>query len=250
MSIQVETIGHATLYCGDFAEVCEELLSVDSIITDPPYGAEAHTQQRRVMGKGVTRCRDLKNQPLPFPALLPEQRQYLCEYAAARCSGWLLAFCQAEAIGDWREAMEAADVKWRRAGAWVKPDSSPQLTGDRPAVGHEAIAIGWCGTGRSTWNGGGTRAVWTYGKHDSGSGHGGAPKEHPTQKPVALMDKLVSLFSDTGDTVLDPFMGSGTTGVSCAKLGRAFIGVEVEPKFFAIACKRIEAAYSQQRLFA
>ena len=70
---------------------------------------------------------------------------------------------------------------------------------------------------------------------------------HPTQKPIALMERIVG---KTKGTVLDPFMGSGTTGVACANLGRKFIGIEIEQKYFDIACERIEQAYKQQRLFA
>ena len=73
-------------------------------------------------------------------------------------------------------------------------------------------------------------------------------KEHPTQKPVALMRWCIEFFPLAG-TILDPFMGSGTTGVACAKLGRKFIGIEIEPKYFDIACKRIEEAYRQPDLF-
>ena len=69
---------------------------------------------------------------------------------------------------------------------------------------------------------------------------------HPTQKPVRLLEKLVK---KTKGLVVDPFMGSGTTGVACANLGRKFIGIEIEPKYFDIACERIEAAYAQGRLF-
>ena len=63
------------------------------------------------------------------------------------------------------------------------------------------------------------------------------------------MRELVMLFTNQGDTVLDPFLGSGTTGVACAKLGRSFIGIEMEEKYFDIACKRIEQAYKQSDLF-
>ena len=70
---------------------------------------------------------------------------------------------------------------------------------------------------------------------------------HPTTKPVALMERLVDRMA--GHTVLDPFMGSGTTGVACVKLGRQFIGIEIEPKYFDIACRRIEEAWKQPRLF-
>jgi len=71
---------------------------------------------------------------------------------------------------------------------------------------------------------------------------------HPTQKPIALMQWCLGFLPDA-NTILDPFMGSGTTGVACVKLGRKFIGIEIEPKYFDIACKRIEAAYAQPDMF-
>ena len=72
-------------------------------------------------------------------------------------------------------------------------------------------------------------------------------KNHPTQKPTPLMEWCIRLIG--AQSVLDPFMGSGTTGVACAKLGRKFIGIEIEPKYFDIACRRIEAAYKQPDMF-
>jgi DNA modification methylase len=72
---------------------------------------------------------------------------------------------------------------------------------------------------------------------------------HPTQKPVGLMVWCLEFFPKA-ETILDPFMGSGTTGVACIQLGRKFIGIEREPKYFDIACKRIEQAVSQGQLFA
>jgi DNA modification methylase len=74
-------------------------------------------------------------------------------------------------------------------------------------------------------------------------------RSHPNEKPVELLLDVVGTHSRSGSTVLDPFMGSGTTGVACAKLGRRFIGIELEPKYFDIACKRIDDAYRQPRLF-
>lgn len=73
-------------------------------------------------------------------------------------------------------------------------------------------------------------------------------KLHPTQKPIDVMRWCLSFIPDC-QTILDPFMGSGTTGVACAKLGRKFIGIELEPKYFDIACKRIEEAYKQPDMF-
>ena len=73
-------------------------------------------------------------------------------------------------------------------------------------------------------------------------------KEHPTQKPIRVMEWCLG-FVPSAAVTLDPFMGSGTTGVACANLGRKFIGIEIEPKYFDIACRRIEQAYKQPRLF-
>ncbi len=73
-------------------------------------------------------------------------------------------------------------------------------------------------------------------------------REHPTQKPVGVMEWCLTHIPDA-QTILDPFMGSGTTGVACAKLGRKFIGIEIEPKYFDIACKRIDEAYKQGDFF-
>lgn len=77
----------------------------------------------------------------------------------------------------------------------------------------------------------------------------GESRVHPTQKPIAVMEWCLRQTTHHGETILDPFMGSGTTGVACAKLGRKFIGIEIEPKYFDIACRRIEAAYRQPDLF-
>jgi DNA modification methylase len=73
--------------------------------------------------------------------------------------------------------------------------------------------------------------------------------EHPTQKPVRLMEWTLEQVKASG-TVLDPFMGSGTTGVACVRRGCSFIGIEREPSYFDIAVRRIEEAYKQPRLFA
>ena len=73
-------------------------------------------------------------------------------------------------------------------------------------------------------------------------------KQHPTQKPVALMRWCLEFLPDA-ETILDPFMGSGTTLVACAKMGRKGIGIELDPDYFDIACKRVEEAYAQPDLF-
>jgi site-specific DNA-methyltransferase (adenine-specific) len=247
-------IGNATLYLGDCRDILPTLPAVDAVITDPPYEEEAHGAGRRLLGRtdelADSRIREIEEAPLDFDAMDDELRAFMARWAATNCRGWMLAFCQAEAVATWRSAMELAGMKWRRAMVWVKPDSSPQLSGDRPAQGYESIAAAWCGEGRSEWNGGGKRGVFTYGKHDPGMGHGGGRNEHPTQKPAVLMKDLVSLFTLPGQTVLDMCMGSGTTGIACHDLGRPFIGIEKKPHHFATACRRIEDAQRQARMFA
>ena len=83
---------------------------------------------------------------------------------------------------------------------------------------------------------------WSSGRTPDGS------KQHPTQKPIALMEWCLG-FLPNAQTILDPFMGSGTTGVACVKLGRKFIGIELDPGYFDIAVKRIKAAYADGGLF-
>lgn len=235
-----EVIGDCTLYLGDCLEVMPTLGEFDAVVTDPPFEAQAHTAMRRTQSS----IKSGEKVALDFAPITEEARRFVPEWASGFCKGWLLAFCQVEAVSDWRYAMEAAGLRYKRGMAWVKPDSSPQFNGQMPAQGFECVAAAWCGVGASRWNGGGRRGVFTHntnGPHRQG--------EHPTEKPVALMGELVELFSDVRAKLLDPFMGSGTTGVACVQLGRKFTGIELDPKYFDIACKRIEEAYKQPRLF-
>ena len=87
------------------------------------------------------------------------------------------------------------------------------------------------------------RLTWTNYVNDKVS-------EHPCERPVRLYIWSIEQVPNTPQTILDPFMGSGTTGVACMNLGRKFIGIEIEPKYFDIACERIENAQRQERLFA
>ena len=244
VSVRVEHIGDATLYLGDCLEILPTLGKVDAVVTDPPFEAEAHTLQRRKLGRVAGDRQDALVDALPFSEMTEETRRTFAIQATSLCAGWAIVFCQAEAVQIWREALEAGGAKYRRAMVWVKPDGMPQFTGDRPGMGYESIVASWCGGGRSRWNGGGRHGVFTCNKND-----GTGPAPHPTTKPTRLMAELVSLFSDASQTILDPFMGSGTTGVACAKLGRRFIGIEIDPGYFDIACRRIDEAYRQRDLF-
>lgn len=239
-----EVIGNCELYLGDCLQVLPEIGNIDHCITDPPYEAEAHNKGRRLRGKQKNNKRTVEMSALEFEPITDELRKISSELIVQINWGWFLAFCQAEAVFNWRKAMEAAGAIWKRSAIWVKPDGTPQFTGDRPGMGYESIAISWCGEGRSKWNGGGKHGVFTYPNREDNF-----PKLHQTQKPISLMQELLHLFTNREETVLDPFMGSGTTGVACAKMGRKFMGIEIEPKYFDIACKRIDEAYKQPDMF-
>lgn len=237
--IREERIGNCRLILGDCLAVMPTLGPVDAVLTDPPY--EAVMQKRGVLSKqspsGHVRYRQLNF------AAIDETRQAVTQKVVAVCNGWFVAFCMAEGVRAWRDEIEAAGARYKRALVWVKPDAMPQFNGQGPSVGHEMMVSAWCGAGRSKWNGGGKPGTFIYNKNSPGGG------VHPTQKPITLISELVHLFSNHDETVLDPFMGSATTLVACAKLGRKGIGIELDPDYFDIACRRVEEAYRQPDLF-
>lgn len=230
MTTRVEHIGLATLYLGDCREIAPTLGEVDLVMTDPPYGAE-ETHATHLSGvtlKDGTPAR----QALGFPGI---GKAELCELATswlALAHRWVVFTCE------WKHAHALPNLV--RLGIWRKPDGAPQFTGDRPGTGWEAVAI--CHRdGRKRWNSGGKHAVWTIPK---GIGDG-----HPTQKPVALPAAWIADFAERGETILDPFMGSGSTGVAAVQMRHPFIGIEIDPRYFDIACRRIEQAQRQGDMF-
>lgn len=238
MTFREERIGNCRLILGDCREVMPGLGKVDAVVTDPPYEDEAHRATRRVTGKN----RGLVAGAFSFPSIA-EIRDGIARQMVAVSDGWVLAFCMAEGVAPWRDALESAQAKYKRAMVWIKPDAMPQFNGQCPAAGFEMIVSAWCGQGFARWNGGGRHGTFTHCKNSGGK------HLHETQKPLPLMLELVRLFSNDGDVVLDPFMGSGTTLVACAKLGRHGIGIEIDPGYFEIACRRVEQAYAQPDLF-
>jgi DNA modification methylase len=221
--------------------------SIDHVICDPAYETQAHTKARRALVDS-TQKRGARNtgkvrridQPLhiSFDAITESERTAVGLEAARIAKRWVIAFCQIEAVAAWKASFEAAGLEWVRGGVWRKPDGSPQFTGDRPGQGFESLAIAHQ-PGKKRWNGGGKHAVWTFPLEH---GHGnGERNEHPTQKPLALMLALVEDFTDPGDTILDPFCGSGTTGVAALRLGRRFIGIEKDATYRALAVERLKA---------
>ena len=232
-----EIIGDCTLYLGDALDVLAPF-SVDHIISDPPYEDELHNaigRIRRNDGREMI-------QSLGFEGVNAD-RSKIAAACVNASNGWLILFTLAEGVRAWRDEVQAAGAKYDTCLAWVKPDASPRFNGQGAARGFECAITAWCAPGYRSWNGGGKRGVFT---HCVNVGRQG---EHPTEKPVPLMVELVELYTNEGNTVCDPFMGSGTTGIACLKRGRKFIGVERDPKWFDLACRRIEAAYKQPDFF-
>jgi len=206
-------IGDATLYCGDCLEILPTFPKADAVVTDPPYGMDFCSNHRSEKHKKIANDSDT------------QFLRWVCELSADHSK---YVFCR------WGNLL---DVPMPRSLiTWVKNNWS---MGD---LDHEH--------GRQTE----TILFYPGVEHFFPRGRPQdvirAPRTqnefHPTEKPTGLMRAVVEW---TSGVVLDPFMGSGTTGVACAKLGRKFIGIEIEPKYFDIACKRIEEAYAQPDMF-
>ena len=237
MSVRTEVIGDATLLMGDCLDLLPTL-QADHIISDPPYEDELHKAMGRIRrndGQDMT-------QDLGFDGV-NAGRPAIAAATVEASAGWVILFTLAEGVRAWRDDLQANGAKWDTTCFWIKPDSSPRFNGQGPARGAECFVTCWAGVGYRKWNGGGKRGIYT---HCVNTGRQG---EHPTEKPVPLMLELVSDFTQPGQVICDPFMGSGTTGVASAMLGRKFIGIEQNERWFDLSCRRIEAAYRQPRLF-
>jgi site-specific DNA-methyltransferase (adenine-specific) len=211
--MRVETVGNATLYLGDCREVLPSLPDCDAIVTDPPYelGHGWHGDFSGKNGKAVM----WGSQP-NWDKLCPE--------------GLNTALTKAPNAIVWGGHLYELPAR----SAWLAWDKVQKFSsGD--------FELAW------TSRNGATR-TFRMSRIDAYQNVGDG-KQHPTQKPVKLMEWCLSFFPDA-KTVLDPFMGVGTTGVACANTGRVFVGIEKEQRYFDIACERIDAAQKQRRLFA
>lgn len=235
-------IGDCRLLLGDSLAIMPGVGAVNHVITDPPYEASLHASKNSLRGPvRADTGPDLKG--LDF-APIDEIREEVVVLAEYLCKGWFIAFCTVEGVAKWADAINASALKYKRACIWVKPDSTPQLNGQGPAQGAECFVTAWGGRGHAAWNAGGKRGVYTHIVNPPDR-HGG----HPTEKPWRLFAELLSDFTLPKQIVLDPFMGSGTTGVACVRMGRAFVGIEQDEKYFDIACERIAKAAAQPDMF-
>lgn len=233
-----------TLYHGDCAEILPALGPVAHIITDPPYSERIHSNVRSARmqsanDRGGRYGADVRrNVSLGFDHLTPELRAVCAAEFARLAERWVIVFSDVESDHLWRDDLTEAGLDYVRTGAWIKLGATPQFSGDRPATGFEAVTIAHP-KGRKRWNGGGKHAVWTH-PIVLDRGRTGGVRLHTTQKPPGLMQELVGLFTDEGETILDPFAGSGTTLAAARMLGRKAIGVEVSEQYCEVIAKRFD----------
>lgn len=246
---RVERIGNATLYLGDCREILPTLGQVSAIITDPPYSSGGMVRgDRNVATSAKYQHGDTEKKYAEFTGDSRDQRGFL-----AWCSLWMAEARKLVPVGaplvaftDWRQlpittdAIQAGGWVWRGIAAWDKGTAIPQPN----SFLAQCEYIAWATNGPRVTD-------YQGGAYRPGCFRINAPKdrEHITEKPVDLMVELIQIVPP-GSTVLDPFMGSGTTGVACVAQDRHFIGIEMSAHYFEIACRRIEDAQRQGRLIA
>jgi len=209
-------IGDATLYLGDCMDILQTLGKVDAVITDPPYGINENSKKVASRGKlaAPKNYGDFDWDKAPPPDALIELIRSKGQYQAFFGGNYFTL---------------------PPTSCWLVWD---KLNGDNDFADCELAWTNWPKAVR--------RLAWRW---NGMIRQGNEERYHPTQKPLEVMKWVIELCPKAG-TILDPFMGSGTTGVASIQLGRKFIGIEREPKYFDIACKRIEQAVAQGQLFA
>ena len=237
------------IHLGDSIDILRDLRGrgFDGLVTDPPYssgGLHAGTRKGDPLKKYVNT--DSMSKGLPsFSGDSRDQRSF-----TVWCSIWLSMALQCCAPGapvvvwcDWRQlgvttdALQAGGWTWRGVVPWVKPGARPQK--GRFSAAAEYAVWGSAGGFR-------TEGECIQG-HISASPVPTAERVHPTQKPAAVMDHILRIV-DPGGVVLDPFTGSGSTGIAALRSGRRFVGIELSEEYAEIAARRIEAAAAQPLL--
>lgn len=218
---RVETIGRARLYLGDCRDILPTLGKVDAVVTDPPYGIGADASMAKSSG-------------FQGGGMMAAKSHYdATDWDSAPVDQELMALVLAS--GKWQIIFGGNYYQCAPATCW--------LVWDKEVNGHFAdCELAWTNLPKAVrrlrhmWNG-----MLRKGQEER---HG-----HPTQKPVEVMKWCIGHVPDPAQTILDPFMGSGTTGVAAVQMGRDFIGIEREEKYFQIACKRIDDAQRQGDFF-
>lgn len=240
MSFETVTIGDCTLYRGDCLEVLPTLGRFDAVITDPPYEIKQKAGTSMLYGKRVMQF-DFDVDGVTDEVVIPALMQ------AFQLADSFHVFCDPE------QFKPIADVA-RNCGMKPKPWAKQKLCAPPPMPGNwwpSAFELACFGYRPNAYFGdtSGTRKnIMVFDSYRHGI-RAEEKVDHPTQKWLPMVAYLLQTLIKPEGIALDPFMGSGTTGVAAIQLGRKFTGIEREPKYFDIACKRIEQAYAQGQLF-
>lgn len=215
-----------TLYHGDCREILSAMpeQSVDAVITDPPYSERTHKQAKSNRGKGHG-VRDIH-----FTSITDDDLTTTLEQCGRVTRRWVVASL------DYRHAVgydvePPKGLRVLRVGVWVKTNPMPMISADRPAQGWESLAYMHRDDVKPAWNGGDKHGNYILGTEQR--------MGHPTAKPLVMVQDFVSRFTNRGDTILDPFAGSGTTLVAASILGRHAIGVELEERYCETIARRL-----------
>ena len=213
-----------TIYHGDCRDLLPRLGKVGLVLTDPPYGENTHQNAKTNTSRNRQGVRLVHFAPIDI-----EELRTIFSTCSTLCDRWLIATME------WRHvaAMETAPpegLRFLRFGVWVKTNGMPQISGDRPAQGWEAIAYMHNSKGRPHWKGGGKSGNYVT-KVEQG--------EHPTTKPQSILASVINLFSEPGDIVLDPFMGGGSTLRAAKDMGRRAIGIEMDERWCEVGALRM-----------
>lgn len=211
-------IGNATLYLGDCLDVLPTLGKVDAVVTDPPYGIGEAAGKAKTRGK-LAAAIDYGNDDWDNEPISPE------------------VIDMVRAAGNWQIIFGGNYYDCPATSCWLVWDK------ENGANDFADCELAWTNLPKAVRR---IRYMW----HGMLRANGEVRGDHPTQKPIGVMKWAISHLPEPNETILDPFMGSGTTGVAAIQLGRSFIGIEREPKYFDIACQRIEQAVAQGQLFA
>jgi len=246
-------IGDAQLFLGDCLSILPTLGPVDAVVTSPPYnqlGSRIPEQPTGMWGRvGGGRGFVEAVNSNGYADDMDEaeyQAWQMRVFAAVPCQPTASLFYNHQVR--WRDRTVLHPIEWFKPIGWslrqeiVWDRTGGMMMNARMFCRHDERIL-WFVRGPSwKWNQDhvGMGTVWTI-PHEQN-------KPHPVAFPIKIPTRCIGAATDARDTILDPFMGSGTTGVACANLGRCFIGIEIEPRYFDIACERIRRAYEQPRL--
>jgi len=251
-----KTIGLATLYLGDALAILPRLAdkSVDFIFTDPPYG---HGNNRDDLIANRERALGAAKEGVeypPRPIANDGGEAYAVIYAAFFQFNRLLrsgGCCCCCGGGGGPEPMFARWALWLDEAVGFKQmivwDKGPMGMGWHYRRSYETVLVGQKRGGKAKWYDKTKRVENVIRASEGIKKVIPSELQHPTEKPVSLAEHFVGLHSQEGDVVLDPFMGSGTTGVAAVRLGRPFVGIEIDPQYFEMAAQRLKAAQDSRK---